>query len=539
MIIIGKSKKVSNKEFTPNKILNKGYSETGASTNKKSLKGYVSKTGNAQEDIDDNLQTLIGRSRNLYMGSPLATSAIKTSRTNIVGSGLKLRAVPDYKYLGLTENEAKAWKEDVEREFSLWAESKFCDATRVNDFYGMQQLQLVSWLLNGEGIAIIKRGKPNNRNPYSLQLHLIEADRISTPQDMATFGSTTGKSKNGNKIYSGVEIDETGAVVAYHVCNQYPNSDDLDTQPEWIRIEAYGQTTGEPNILQIFESERCEQYRGVPYLAPVIESLKQLTRYTEAELMAAVVQASLTAFITSTNEKGNDISGEHGFDNEFMDETINQEDLIDKGNEKTYELGAGTINKLETGEDVKFIDPSRPNSGFGDFLTSMSKQIGASLEIPHEVLLKSFMSSYSASRAALLEAWKAFKMRRAWFANGFCKPCYELFLSEAVDIGRVKAHGYFTDPAKRKAWSKSEWIGPAPGQIDPVREVTAAKLRNDYGFTTKERETIELTGGNFEDNVSQIKRENALLKDAGNIENNNMDNIVNKIIERGVLDDID
>ena len=51
--------------------------------------------------------------------------------------------------------------------------------------------------------------------------------------------------------------------------------------------------------LVIFESERAEQYRGVPYLAPVIESLKQLTRYSEAEIMAAVINGFFTVFITT------------------------------------------------------------------------------------------------------------------------------------------------------------------------------------------------------------------------------------------------
>ena len=37
------------------------------------------------------------------------------------------------------------------------------------------------------------------------------------------------------------------------------------------------------------EAERPEQYRGVPYLAPIIVMLRQLTQYTEAELTAAII----------------------------------------------------------------------------------------------------------------------------------------------------------------------------------------------------------------------------------------------------------
>lgn len=43
-------------------------------------------------------------------------------------------------------------------------------------------------------------------------------------------------------------------------------------------------------------------------------------------------------------------------------------------------------------------------------------------------------------------------MRREWFANDFCKPIYEIWLSEAVALGRIQAPGFFSDPLIRAAW---------------------------------------------------------------------------------------
>ena len=98
---------------------------------------------------------------------------------------------------------------------------------------------------------------------------------------------------------------------------------------------------------------------------------------------------------------------------------------------------------LNPGEKIEIADAKRPSSNFDAFVTSLAKYVGAALEIPMEVLMKSFMSSYSASRAALLEAWKAFRMKRAWIAADFCQPVYELFLSEAIAKGRLHAPGFF------------------------------------------------------------------------------------------------
>lgn len=492
-------------------VLNTGYSESGASHRKKSLKGWQARSSSPQADIDMNLDTLRQRSRDLFMGGALGRSAISTPRTNVIGAGLKLKCRIDYEYLGISRDEADRWERDTEREFAMWAESKFCDALRLNNFYEMQSIAFISALLNGDGWAAIKRMPISQYFPYGLRVHLFEADRVSTPTDptvqLITANRTVGKNKNnGNRIISGVEITSTGRVEAYWISNHYPWDPYYPTKRlEWKRVEAYGQRTGRPNILHIMEAERAEQYRGVPYLAPVLESMKQISRYTEAELTAAVITGFFTVFLKEGEEPTSDFA---------LAEAIPDEEKVDL-DPNAFELGAGTINTLPPGYSVETADPNRPSSNFDAFVTALARQIGAALELPYELLLKSFTSSYSASRAALLEAWKAFKMRRSWFAADFCQPIYETWLAEAVARNRIKAPGFFIDPRVAKAWSTAEWHGPAPGQVDPVKEVNAAKLRVQNGFSTRERETIELTGGDFDRNIEQLQRENELMQQAG------------------------
>ena len=180
-----------------------------------------------------------------------------------------------------------------------------------------------------------------------------------------------------------------------------------------------------------------------------------------------------------------------------------------------FELGAGTINTLPPAMTLLLQILKRPSSNFESFTTALAKHVGAALEIPYELLLKNFTASYSASRAALLEAWKAFRMRRTWFANDFCQPIYEVWLREAVSIGRIDAPGFFNDPIITKAWARAEWHGPAPGQVDPVKEVQAAQMRVQNGFSTRERESIELIGSDFDRNIDQLQREVERMKAAG------------------------
>lgn len=483
---------------------NSGYDESGAARNKNSMRGWLASSRTPQEDIDKNIPVLRQRSRSLFMSAPLAVSAIKTNRTNIVGEGLRLKSTIDAEFLGMTPEQAADWQRNAEREFELWARSKFCDSTRVNNFYEIQQVACMSWLMNGDACVLLEYERPTRALPYGLRIHLIESDRVSTPHSTGNnvyLYATDPDTKN--RIFNGVEVDSNNRVVAYHICSTYPNSN-LYAKKEWKRVKAFGDKTGTPNVLMIYETERAEQYRGVPYLAPVIESLKQLTRYSEAEMMAAVINGFFTVFVKS--EKG---TSEMGFTG-VMDE----EDQI-TDDDVNYELGPGMVNMLAPGEDIEIADAKRPSSNFDAFTTSLAKYVGAALEIPVEILVKNFSSSYSASRAALLEAWKAFRMKRSWMAADFCQPVYEIFLAEAIGSGRLKAPGFFLDPLIRMAYCGAQWNGPAQGMIDPVKEVNAAEKRINIGISTRQRETIEMTGGDFDNNIAQLARENQLMKAAG------------------------
>lgn len=496
-----------------------GYGEAGASRKKRAMKGFTAESGSPILDIDQHNETLRQRSRMLYMSMPLATSAIRTIRTNVIGCGLRLKSRLNRAVLGMDSDQATDMEKHIETEFDLWAGNKrVCDATGVNDLYAMQQLALSSSKMSGDAFVLIRQGMGAPHTPYTTQLHIIEADRVSTPtpkevrpQDIVYVDGTPlnflhwvteGVAENGNTIHDGVEVDASGAVVAYYICTSHPIPDAGTKGPAtWARVTAYGEETGLPNILHIMDTERPDQYRGVPFLAHVIEPLLQSRRYTESELMAAVVESYYTAFVTTEtpgggmpfNETGNSISSDPD----------------------DYEMGPGTVNVLKPGEDIKFGDPKRPTSGFATFIRAIAEQVGAATEIPADLLLKSFNASYSASRAALLEAWKSFKMQREWFVSDFCRPVYEAWFSEAVALGRINAPGFFTDASTRAAWLGSEWIGPSQGSLDPVKEITAEVMAITEGITTREQATVMLNGGSWDSNVEQIAKEKERLNSIG------------------------
>ena len=60
----------------------------------------------------------------------------------------------------------------------------------------------------------------------------------------------------------------------------------------------------------------------------------------------------------------------------------------------------------------------------------------------------------------------------------------------------------------------SEWIGAPAGQLDPIKEITAAVMAIENGLSTREAETIKLNGGQFTANIDRLQTENERLRQA-------------------------
>lgn len=493
------------------RMVNSGYSEGGASKSKSTLAAYNPIKSSPQADVDVNLATLRARSSDLYCNTPIGAAVLNTPRNAVIGAGLKISPKIDYEALGMTQEEAKEWQRNTRREFALWADGVDCDLYRKHNFYDMQDIVYLNYLIDGDSWAAFKYRKPTANNPYCLRLQLFEASRICNPESCSNLSLLSYESvlmtneTNGNTIINGVEVDSDGAVVAYWIANRTPyDLVNSGKQLTWKRVEAFGRRTGMPNVLQVSHEERPEQYRGVPYMAPVIEVIKQVCRYANAELMAAVIKAYFAIFLTSKDGGPNDIR-------DALDT------YSDKPSGMSYEdkreilnginLDMGSVNLLPDGVDVKAVDGSRTMSTFEPFTSTLFTQIGAACNVSADVIMNRFQASYSASRAALMQAAATFKTRRSWFVRDFCQPVYEAWLAEAIAIGRIKAPGYGSDPKITKAWSRAEWFGPTMGLLDPVKEITAAAMKRKYGFSTGEREAAEISGTDYDDNIAQLASE--------------------------------
>lgn len=475
------------------------YRSHGASKTLNSLIGWIVDAGNAEDNIDLQASTLRQRSRDLFEGGGLARSGPETLTTSVVGWGIQPKPKIDGDYLGLSDEAREAAEQAILREWKLWSENTMCDAERQQNFYGLQQLAFLSMLMSGDVFALFGM-KPNKRTPYQTTIRLLEADRVCNPDSGGE--SESRESDSGGRIIDGVEIDQEGAVVRYHIASRSPLASSDNSELKWTPIEAYGSETGYPNILHVMTYERPEQRRGIPFVSAEIELIKQFSRYMNAELAGKVVSAMLTIFITSDEDDGR--AG--------MEDAVNEDEKV-TDDELHLELAPGAIYDLPPGKEVTTVDPKRSDTQFEAFVNTCITVIASSMGIPKEVLIKKYESNYTAARAALLDFWRTVRVYRTRFNTSFNQPIYEQWLSEAVALGRIEAPGFFDDPAVRLAWCGCSWMGASMGHVDPLKEVNAAAARIANNITTQEQEAMEYNGNDWAANVRQRRKEIATLQD--------------------------
>jgi lambda family phage portal protein len=445
------------------------------------------------------LPTLREASQNLVRNSPIAGGALRTNVTKVVGTGLKVKPTLDRFVLNIDEATATDWEKAAAREYRLATETREIDAERHYPFSLLQGLIFLKTLEDGDVFVNMPRFRRPG-SPYSLRLQVIEGARCLSKDYAPPTASLT----------AGVQKDASGAPVAYHITDRHPGvlryTSNSNKPLNWTIVPAFGKS-GAPLCLHLFDKTRPGQTRGVPYLAPVIELVKQLGKYTDAEVMAAVISGMLA--ITVKNEMGDpEFSLAPTLANPTGDKALQYDST-------GMELRAGSVIGLAPGEEIGSPRPGRPNPEFDAFWTSLVRQIGVALELPFELLIKHFTASYSASRAALMEAWDYFRRRRHWLTTMLCQPVYEAVITEAVALGRLDAPGFFSDPLIKAAWLQTTWIGDAPYHLDPKKEADAAVVRMNNFLTTHGEETAAMPqgGSDWEAKIPEIIREQSILKE--------------------------
>lgn len=468
----------------------RGYASHGTAT-EGPLGSWATIASSPRDDIDKNLGKLRERSRDLYMSESLIASIIDTRVNGVVGAGLTLDAQIDAQALGLGDEEASVIERSIERGFRRW-----CTNAGYNgeSFDEIARLVEQSILLSGDcAVEVLV-----NPELGQLRLRVIEGDLVSTPDQMST----------DQNIMCGVQFSSTKREVGYWIANAYKyNTDGFEvTYRRYPLFMAGFQGVGDlwiaPKrgvLLVRSTAKRPGQVRGLPIVAGVMGNLKQLSRYKEAELDAAVVSAKAAMVITHPN-----------VDTDAYADALADGDVDALQPMEPIALGNGTVVDLENGAQIQSFNPQRPNANAPAFIQEWERQICSGCGMPRGIATMSMDSSYNAARGELLQADVTYRVDRASLVRQLLRPIYNTWLD--LNAQSLGLKDYYTSREARTAWRNAEWIGEQLPSLDPEKEINAATKRVALNVSTLARESQLFTGMDIVANIRQRGYEEQLLK---------------------------
>ena len=474
-----------------------------AGANAQELRDWSPLAGSPDADLDGDRTQLLARARDLDRNDPLVAGAVQSLKDTAIGFDLAFQAMPDYRGLGLTRDAVRDAANRIEDLWREWAEDRdCCDVTGQASFGQMTRQAVHSDLTNGESLALalwLPERQARLGSRFATVLQAIEPDRLGNPH----------LRPSDMRMRDGIEIDEFGAPVAYHVEQTHPGDQILlfAGPRRWERVPVRG-PMGRRGVIQSFDQKRPGQHRGVSWLSPVMLQIKQLNRMTRAELQAAVLNA-IIAMVLESPLDGSSLLDLFGSAEKFQSQ---------RGQAAPLQLGigpGGVIPRLPPGEKLTGFASNRPNNAFDGFVVSVERMIAAGLGMTYETFTRDYSkTNYSSARASMLEGWRFILFLRMHKALTWCRPVLELVIEEAVWRGYIDLPGFETSRAARRAWLRGLWRGPARGWVDPVKEIQAAAMRVRLGISTLRDEAME-QGRDLDDLLDQIELEQEALKKRG------------------------
>lgn len=470
----------------------------------------------ASQPADDDLSeferaTIIPRCRETYNNDLIGKAAVNRIIDGSIGvNGLTAKSVIDHEVTGHNVEDAEKLQRFFNRRWRRWSKAKNCDIAQQRTFTELLKTIQLSKLVDGDLLVNTVSLKHTAADEFFLKLQLIEGERLSNEGQAPDLPVAEGR----NGLTQGIEHDRFGRHIAYWIREAHPGEKtDVSNIFVWRRLPAFGDKSGKKRVFFISPFGRIDQKRGVPYLAVALDKLRTIKQYSRHELFAAAITALYTVFVKNINPS------EDSLHNQNNNKTVNPFE-----DEKNCQLGAGTVAYLKDNQDVAFADPTRPNSVYEAFLMTQLKEVGAGLGLPFEYLILVFNTSYTAARASFLQADQTIEVNRNDLIFDLLIHLWELLLDETLEVGEIPEDveqlidfdRWENDADYREALGGVTFAGSKLGSIDELKDVQAAGLRVDKGFSDYDTEIKKIHGSSdFETVTGRLAQQVKTRRESG------------------------
>lgn len=398
--------------------------------------------------------TLCERATTLYHTHPPVAAAINKTQTYAVGPGLKFRSQPDWKTLGIKKDYAKDW--------GMRFQALVHYAFLLLNFYAKQGVLFRTADIMGDSLLLFDRTTQTNGVPF---------DIIECGGDYINFQATA--KKDGEKITLGILHDDflrrKGIVL-----------NDMSQK----RVD-FQDANGDQQVIQYYTKYMTRQLRGFPLPYRIIAAAKNNDRWWDATLQRAVLEAIMFATVKKTTNN-------FGSQADDLAAAVRNED----GTKPTRpslspvasaaQLSGGNVFQFAGDGEITFSDLKTPSNNFDKMQTAYIEMVGMGTDVPPEMVLSKYPTSFTAHIGARNDFVKAYTFKRNNFTNRVCNVTLTevakwLFMDRLIEMPHPQ---FFSNPIIRLATLAGTWLGPVPGHINPSVEVESLLKAKDAGFMT-------------------------------------------------------
>lgn len=372
-------------------------------------------------------------SRDMIRNRALAARAQMVVSGAVVGSGI----IPSIRDGDMPDDQKMA----AEKLLASHLGTPAIDAMGEHNMAGLQLVAMNAVFQDGEVLIRqrIREGVFARTLPLALQIEVLEVDWLNR-----------NIFKNGtNDVIEGVEYGPIGDVVAYHFYDRHPGSviPARLTSTRWLASQ----------VLHIRRMDRPGQTRGVPWLAPVMMTLGEISDYQEAEILKQRMAALVAGVITAST------------DGAKADTTA------------LANLEPGALVQVPEGSEVSWTDPPQVNS-YAEFLRQSIATIATGIGVTYESLSGDLSRvNFSSAQLGHMVMDRNVEIWQAMVINQLCRG-----------IERWLLPVWALDKKLPSPPPALDWTAPRRPMINPRNDVPAAIALVEAGLISRQRQQRQM-----------------------------------------------
>jgi lambda family phage portal protein len=445
-----------------NKQRNSPWQYSGASVNRWN-RSWIPTRNKADSINVGEAARLRDRAWDLYRNNPFAAKAVRAIISRIVGGGLH----PESQAVSADGTAFTEFRNSAKSLFDVWGKEAY-DLGKPGrggmKFDELLRLILTEVILSGEVLVHFRHLDAETTERLGLTIpltiQLINAQRL--------IETISYDAQSGNIIFRGVELDKDYRRVAYHVYEH-----DIWSPLTFITPNNFSQVRIPANeILHIYSPASCQEIRGVSWLAPVLQQLKDIGDFQYNELLASTIANCFAMVIERTGSLTPSLGG-------GLATGLGTNTSDDNGNPLTF-IEPGMIHNLAPGEKVQSVNPDHPNTNAPEFISQMLRSVSVGMPgVKSSALTGDFrQSSFSSETANENDLFYEIQGLQDWFFSSCCEPIWEQMVNVALLAGELPSGG---DPRSLRL---SSWKGPVSRPINPMAYEQASAMAIQNGTSS-------------------------------------------------------